>query len=57
MKIRLIKDWVKPTGKVIKKGAEFHVTMEFGAELIGKRMAKRIKDVEFKKTNIDGNDR
>ena len=44
MKIKLIKNWVKPTGKVIKKGTEFYVTMEFGAEMIAKKLAKRVKD-------------
>ena len=44
MKIKLIRDWRKPTGKVIKKGTEFHVTIEFGAEMIKKKLAKRVKD-------------
>ena len=44
MKIRLIKDWHKPSGKVIRQGSEFHVTMEFGAEMIAQKLAKRVSD-------------
>ena len=60
MKIKLIKNWRKPTGKVIKKGTEFYVTMEFGAEMIHKKLAKRIPDNRskiFEKENIDGDTR
>ena len=60
MKIELIKNWRKPTGKVIKKGTQFHVTMELGAEMIAKRLAKRVKDDRNKliqKDDIDGDTR
>ena len=59
MKIELTKNWRKPTGKVIKKGTQFHVTMEFGAEMIAKKLAKRVKDnkiFEYKK-ELDGDTR
>ncbi len=44
MRIKLKKNWRKPSGKVIPKGRDFFVTNKLGNELIKKGYAKYYKD-------------
>ncbi len=51
MKIKLLKDWIKDNGRVIKKDCEIIVTQELGQQLV--RQKKAVEDKQTNKLNIN----
>ncbi len=51
MKIKLLKDWIKDNGRVIKKDCEIIVTQELGMQLV--RQKKAVENKDDNKLNIN----
>lgn len=51
MKIKLLKDWIKDNGRVIKKDCEIIVTQELGQQLV--RQKKAVENKQLNKLNIN----